>query len=49
MEIKLLKYFLEAAKELNITRASQRLHMTQPSLSKQLGILERQIGRKLYL
>ena len=49
MEIKFLRYFLEAAKELNITRASQRLHMTQPSLSKQLGILEREIGRKLYV
>lgn len=49
MELRLLKYFLEAANELNITRASQKLHMTQPSLSKQLGGLERELGRKLYV
>lgn len=49
MEIRLLKYFLEAANELHITRASQKLHMTQPSLSKQLGKLERELGRKLYV
>ena len=49
MEIRLLKYFLEAANELNITRAARRLHMSQPSLSKQLGILESELGRDLYV
>lgn len=49
MELKLLKYFLEAANELHITRAAERLHITQPALSKLLGALERELGRKLYL
>ena len=49
MELRLLKYFLEAANELHITRTAERLHMTQPSLSKQLGSLERELGRKLYV
>ncbi|MBQ3759024.1 MAG: LysR family transcriptional regulator, partial [Synergistaceae bacterium] len=40
MELRLLKYFLEAANERSITRAAKRLHIPQPSLSKQLGILE---------
>lgn len=49
MEIRLLKYFLEAANELHITRAAERLHITQPSLSKLLGVLEHELGRKLYV
>ena len=49
MEIHLLKYFLEAANELNITRAAHRLHMAQPALSKQLGKLERETGRVLFV
>lgn len=49
MELRLLKYFLEAANELHITRTAEKLHMTQPSLSKQLGTLERELGRKLYV
>ena len=49
MELRLLKYFLEAANELSITKAAQRLHLSQPSLSKQLGNLEREVGRKLYV
>ena len=49
IELRLLKYFLEASNELSITRAAKRLHIPQPSLSKQLGILEREVGRKLYV
>ena len=49
MEIRLLRYFLEAARELNITRAAKRLHITQPSLSRQLADLEDELGRKLYI
>lgn len=48
MELRLLKYFLEAANELNITRAAQRLHITQPSLSRQIADLEHEVGRKLF-
>lgn len=43
-----MRYFLEAANEGNITRAARNLHITQPSLSRQLMLLEHQIGRKLY-
>lgn len=48
MEIRLLKYFLEVANEGNITRAAAKLHITQPSLSRQLAHLESELGRKLY-
>ena len=48
MEIRLLKYFLETANEENITRAAAKLHITQPSLSRQLAHLESELGRKLY-
>ena len=36
MDIRLLRYFLAAAREENITRAAETLHIAQPSLSKQL-------------
>ena len=49
MEIRLLKYFLETANEENITRAAAKLHITQPSLSRQLAGLESELGRKLYI
>ena len=49
IEIRLLKYFLEAANELNITRTAMKFHMAQPAMSKQLGKLEREVGRKLYV
>ena len=48
MEIRLLRYFLEAANEGSITYAARRLHITQPSLSRQLALLEEQLGRTLY-
>ncbi|MBQ3456549.1 MAG: LysR family transcriptional regulator, partial [Synergistaceae bacterium] len=49
MELRLLRYFFEAAKEGNITRASTKLHITQPSLSRQLALLEEELGRELYV
>ena len=49
MELRLLKYFFEAAKEGNITRAAMKLHITQPSLSRQLALLEDELGRELYV
>ena len=48
MEIRLLRYFLEAANEGSITYAARRLHITQPSLSRQLALLEQELGRTLY-
>ena len=47
MEIRLLKYFLTVAKEQNITRAAKQLHITQPTLSRQLAELEEELGTKL--
>ena len=36
MEIRTLRYFLAVAREENMTRAAETLHVTQPTLSKQL-------------
>lgn len=48
VELRLLRYFLEAANEGNISRAAEHLHITQPSLSRQLARLEGEFGKKLY-
>lgn len=48
MELRVLKYFLMVAKEENITRAAKILHMTQPTLSRQLIQLETELGVKLF-
>ena len=45
MELRVLKYFLAVAREKNITRAAELLHITQPTLSKQLIDLEEEIGK----
>ena len=44
MDIKVLKYFLAVAREGNITKAAESLHISQPSLSKQLMELEQEIA-----
>ena len=49
MEIRVLKYFLEVAREENITKAAESLHITQPTLSKQLIDLEEELGKKLFI
>lgn len=48
MELRLLKYFLMTAREENITRAAQLLHVTQPTLSRQLMQLEEELGVQLF-
>ena len=48
MDIRVLSYFLMAAREENITRAAQLLHVTQPTLSRQLMQLEEELGVKLF-
>lgn len=48
MELRVLQYFLMVAREENITRAAQQLHVTQPTLSRQLVQLERELGAKLF-
>ena len=48
MEIKTLRYFLAVAREENMSRAAEHLHVTQPTLSKQLKSLEEELGKKLF-
>ena len=49
MEIRTLRYFLETAREGNMTRAAERLFISQPTMSKQLKELESELGAKLFI
>ncbi len=49
MDIKTLQYFLAVASEESITKAAERLHMTQPPLSRQLKDLEEELGKQLFI
>ncbi len=44
MEIRVLKYFLMIAREESITKAAERLHITQPTLSRQIAQMEEEVG-----
>ena len=48
MEIRILQYFLAVAREENITKAAALLHITQPTLSRQLMQMEEELGVKLF-
>ncbi len=49
MEFRVLRYFLTVAREGSITGAANSLHLTQPTLSRQLQDLERELGQKLLI
>ncbi|MBM7784635.1 LysR family transcriptional regulator [Tenggerimyces flavus] len=48
MELRQLRSFAVVAEELNVGRAATRLHLTQPSLSRQIAALERSVGVPLF-
>ncbi|MEV5027420.1 LysR family transcriptional regulator [Paenibacillus sp. LPE1-1-1.1] len=49
MEVRVLRYFLAVAREGSITGAADTLHVTQPTLSRQLKDLEQELGKKLFI
>lgn len=49
MEIRTLQYFLAVAREQNMTGAANMLHITQPTLSRQMADLEQELGKKLFV
>lgn len=49
MDIKTMKYFLEVAREENITRAAEKLCIAQPPLSRQMKLLEEELGVTLFV
>lgn len=49
MELRMLEYFLAVVKEQSISAAAQSLHLTQPTLSRQLKELEEELGKQLMI
>ena len=48
MELRVLQYFLAVSREQNISAAAQSLHLTQPTLSRQLKELEQALGARAF-
>ena len=49
MDLRTLQYFVTVAEELNITKAAEKLHMSQPPLSAQMKRLERELNTELFI
>lgn len=49
MELRVLQYFLAVVREENISRAADILHITQPTLSRQIAQLEQELGAQLFI
>ena len=49
MDLRVLRYFLMVAKEQSFTKAAQQLHITQPTLSRQLADFEKELGVSLFI
>ena len=49
MELRLLRYFLTVAKEQSFTKAAEQLHITQPTLSRQMATFEEELGVILFI
>ncbi|MCB5889873.1 LysR family transcriptional regulator [Mediterraneibacter faecis] len=49
MELRLLRYFLTVTKEQSFTKAAEQLHITQPTLSRQMAAFEEDLGITLFI
>jgi DNA-binding transcriptional LysR family regulator len=49
MELRVLRYFLTVAREGSMTAAADFLHVTQPTLSRQIKDLEQELEKKLFI
>ena len=49
MELRVLQYFLAVTREQSISGAAESLHLSQPTLSRQLKELEEELGRQLFI
>ena len=49
MELRALRYFLETAREENMSQAAKRLYVSQSALSRQIKSLEEELGQKLFI
>ena len=49
MELRVLNYFLTVAREKSFSRAAEKLHLTQPTLSRQIMDLEKEYGKQLLI